>query len=86
MFDRLTSNTAHQHQAAMGSALARLLKRWIATGSVPVRIPVAKAPSVVVRGKVRIPVAKSPATRNLVVVCMPVAKSPGEYAAAMSCR
>jgi hypothetical protein len=78
MFDRLTSNTTHQDQAAMGSALAGLLKRLIATGPGPVRIPVAKSPSVVVRGKVRIPVAKSPATRDMVVVRMPVAKSPGE--------
>ena len=70
----------------MGSTLAGLLKRLIATGSAPARIPVAKSPSVIVRGKVRIPVAKSPATRDLAMVRMPVAKSPGEYAAAMSCR
>ena len=62
----------------MGSALAGLLKRLRATGAEPVRIPVAKSPTVVVRGKVRIPVAKSPATRDMLVVRIPVAKSPGE--------
>jgi hypothetical protein len=78
MFAPLTSNTARQHQAATGSALAGLLNRLIATGSEPVRIPVAKSPGVAVRGKVRIPVAKSPTTRDMAVVRMPVAKSPGE--------
>jgi hypothetical protein len=74
--NRLTPDGILRPQAASGRAPAGLLKRLRAIGAELVRIPVAKSPSIVVRGDVRIPLAKSPVTRAMLAFRMPVAKSP----------